>query len=251
MKAATSPLLDVRSVDCTLGGQPILSNLSLRIEAGERVAVIGPNGAGKSTLFQVIGGLLPVQKGSVWLGGRRIDQLPPSQIARAGVGRSFQSPQVFGSLSVADNLRSVLIAGERPRRWWRQRADDELIESDLQHWLGALDLQACANVAARQIDYAHLRALELGLGLLGRAPLLLLDEPTAGMSHAQAAHMLDLIERVCGDRTLLLIEHDPEAVFRLASRVVALHQGQVLADGTPTQIRHDARVQAVYLGTAA
>lgn len=249
MNAAPSqPVLDVRGVHCVLGGQTVLSNLNLRIEAGERVALIGPNGAGKSTLFQAISGLLPLRSGSIWLAGQRIDRLHPSQIALAGLGRSFQSPQVFGSLSVADNLRGALVARQRPRHWWRQRAGDASLEHETQHWLDVLHLQICADIPAQQIDYARLRALELGLGLLGQAPLLLLDEPTAGMSRAQAEHMLDLIEHVCADRTLLLIEHDPDAVFRLASRVMVLHQGQVLADGTPTQIREDARVRAVYLG---
>ena len=244
------PLLDVRGVCCVLGGQPILSDLNLRVEAGERVALIGPNGAGKSTLFQVISGLRPLRAGSIWLAGRRIDHLSPARIARAGVGRSFQAPQVFGRLSVADNLRCALMARQPHRCWWRQRSGDVQLEREVAHWLHSLDLRALAETPAQSIDYARLRALELGLGLIGHAPLLLLDEPTAGMSRAQAAHLLDLIAQLCRDRTLLLIEHDLDAMFRLATRVVVLHQGRVLADGAPEAIRHDARVQAVYLGTA-
>ena len=251
MNAATTPaVLEVRSASCVLGGQTILSDLSLRIGAGERVALIGPNGAGKSTLFQAISGLVALSAGSIWLTGRRIDRLPPSRIALAGVGRSFQSPQVFASLSVADHLRAALIARQRPRQWWRQRAADAATERKVQHGLSLLGLQTCADLTPQQIDYPRLRALELGLALLGQAPLLLLDEPTAGMSRAQAAAMFDLIARVATDRTLLLIEHDPDRLLRLASRVIVLHQGQVLADGTPEQIRQDARVQAVYLGAA-
>ena len=244
------PLLDVRGVHCVLGGQPVLTDLNLQIEAGERVALIGPNGAGKSTLFQVISGLRPLRAGSVWRAGRRIDRMNPAQIAQAGIGRSFQSPQVFSRLSVADNLRTCLLAAQPARRWWLPYRRDAELQQQVAYWLRALQLQDCADTPAQNIDYARLRALELGLGLINSAPLLLLDEPTAGMNRAQAAHMLDLIAQLCSDRTLLLIEHDPHAVFRLATRVVVLHQGRMLADGAPEAIRHDAKVQAVYLGTA-
>ncbi|MDD4888117.1 MAG: ATP-binding cassette domain-containing protein [Thiomonas sp.] len=326
-RSVAAPLLALQDVHCVLGGQPILAGLNLQVNGGERVGVIGPNGAGKTTLFQVISGLRPLHAGSVWLNGRRIDRLPPHHIARAGVGRSFQSPQVFGRLSVADNLRCALLA-QTGGNWLRRLARDTALEQDTARWLHALQLQALAQVSAQHIDYASLRALELGLALMrkrqaapsfltplgeqvgeptlgalmrkrqaapsfliphgeqvgeptlgalmrkrraapsfltplggrvgeptlgalsSKAPLLLLDEPTAGMSRAQAGHMLDLIEQVCQDSTLLLIEHDLDAVFRLASRVIVLHQGRVLADGTPQDIRADARVQAIYLGLA-
>lgn len=244
-----APLLALQGVHCVLGGQPVLTDLNLQVQGGERVAVIGPNGAGKTTLFQVISGLRPLHAGSVWLRGRRIDRLSPPQIARAGVGRSFQTPQVFGHLSVADNLRCALLA-HAGSNGLRRLARDTALEQDTAAWLHALQLQALASARAQHLDYASLRALELGLALSGKAPLLLLDEPTAGMSRAQAGEMLDLILQVCRDRTLLVIEHDLDAVFRLASRVIVLHQGRALADGTPQDIRADARVQAVYLGLA-
>ena len=247
--SANTPLLALRSVHCVLGGQPILTDLSLQVQHGERVAVIGPNGAGKTTLFQVINGLRPLRSGSVWLNGRRTDRLSPPRIARAGVGRSFQAPQVFGHLSVADNLRCALLA-HAGGNWLQRLAHDTALEQDTAYWLRALQLETLAQVSAQHLDYASLRALELGLALSGKAPLLLLDEPTAGMSRAQAGQMLELIEQVCRDRTLLLIEHDLDAVFRLASRVIVLHQGRVLADGMPHEIRADAQVQAVYLGLA-
>lgn len=242
----TPPLLALRGVHCVLGDQSVLTDLNLQVQRGERVAVIGPNGAGKSTLFQVISGLRPLHAGSVWLNDRRIDRLRPPQIARAGVGRSFQTPQVFGNLTVADNLRCALLA-HAGGNWLRRLARDAALEQDTARWLHALRLQDVAELPAQHIDYASLRALELGLALSGNAPLLLLDEPTAGMSREQAAQMLDLIEQTCRSRTLLLIEHDLDAVFRLASRVIVLHQGRVLADGTPQAIQADAQVRAVYL----
>lgn len=247
---SSQPLLDLRDVHCVLGGQSILTDLNLRVQRGERVAIIGPNGAGKSTLFQVINGLRPLRKGSVWLDGKRIDRLNPPQIARSGVGRSFQSPQVYGHLSVADNLRCAHLARARGS-WLRRLEGDPTLEEDTTHWLRTLQLQALADAPAQRIDYASLRALELGLALAGKVPLLLLDEPTAGMSRAQAGRMLELIQQVCQDRTLLLIEHDLAAVFRLATRVVVLHQGRVLAEGTPQDIRANTQVQAVYLGVTS
>jgi branched-chain amino acid transport system ATP-binding protein len=243
-------LLDVRAVTCVLGGQPVLADLSVRVQRGERVAIIGPNGAGKSTLFQVIGGLRPLRAGSVWLNGRRIDRLRPAQIARAGVGRSFQTPQVFGHLTVADNLRCALLP-HADGNWLRHLGRDAALQQHTARWLRALQLEPEADLPADRLDYARLRALELGLALAGQAPLLLLDEPTAGMSRAQATQMVDLIRQACESRTLLLIEHDLDTVFRLATRVIVLHQGRILADGTPQHIRTDPRVQAVYLGLAA
>lgn len=241
------PLLELRGVRCVLGGQPVLTDVSLQVRRGERVAVIGPNGAGKSTLFQAICGLRPLRAGSVWLDGRRIDRLPPARIARAGVGRSFQTPQVFTQLSVADNLRCALLARNRGN-WLRRLAADNALERETADWLRALRLSAVADRLPLQIDDARLRALELGLALVGQAPLLLLDEPTAGMSREQAGQMVELTQQVCAGRTLLLIEHDLDTVFRLATRVVVLHQGRVLADGSPQDVRADPQVQAVYLG---
>lgn len=244
-----APLLDVRALTCVLGSQPVLADLSLQVQRGERVAIIGPNGAGKSTLFQVISGLRPLRAGSVWLDGRRIDRLSPPQIARAGVGRGFQTPQVFGHLTVTDNLRCALLP-HVGGNWLRRVDRDTALQQHTARWLRALRLEPEANLPAHRLDYARLRALELGLALVGQAPLLLLDEPTAGMSRAQAAQMVDLIRQVCEGRTLLLIEHDLDTVFRLATRVIVLHQGRMLADGAPQQIRTDPQVQAVYLGLA-
>ena len=243
----TAPLLDLRGVGCVLGGQAVVSDVSLQVQRGERLALIGPNGAGKSTLFQLISGLLRPNAGSIWLAGRRIDRLTPQRIARLGLARSFQSPQVFGTLSASDNLRCSLILRD-VGGLMRNVAKDCALQEHTGQWLDTLGLNAVANLPASALDYASLRALELGLALAGDAPLLLLDEPTAGMNREQAGHMLALIEATCADRTLLVIEHDLDAVFRLAKRVVVLHQGRMLADGPPAAVRADPRVQQVYLG---
>lgn len=245
----TAPLLDLRGVGCVLGGQAVVSDVSLQVQRGERLALIGPNGAGKSTLFQLISGLLLPTAGSIWLAGRRIDRLTPQRIARLGLARSFQSPQVFGSLSASDNLRCGLILRDGGGLT-RNVAKDRALRERTVQWLGTLGLNAAANLPASALDYASLRALELGLALAGDAPLLLLDEPTAGMNREQAGRMLALIEAACADRTLLVIEHDLDAVFRLARRVVVLHRGRVLADGPPAAVRADSRVRQVYLGAS-
>jgi branched-chain amino acid transport system ATP-binding protein len=243
------PLLELRGLTCRIGGQTVLDAIDLRVQRGEVVALIGPNGAGKSTLLQAISGLCPLHTGSVWLDGRRIDRLESAQIARAGVARSFQTPQVYARLSVADHLRCALLAAQRGG-WLRRWAGDDALEHRMTSWLQRLQLQADAGKPAEQLDDASVRTLALGLALVGDAPLLLLDEPTAGMHRAQAAQMATLIAQTAQQRTVLLVEHDLDTVFRLASRVVVLHHGRVLADGTPQAVRADRRVQAVYLGMA-
>ncbi len=245
----TPPLLTLRDVRCVLEGQTVLDGIDLDVQRGERVALIGPNGAGKTTLFQAICGLRPLQAGSISLAGQRLDRLRPDQIARAGVGRSFQTPQVYASLSVADNLRGTLL-GQRRGGWLRRLGGDTALEHGTARWLQAMQLQLQASTPARHLDDASLRALELGMALATEAQLLLLDEPTAGMSRTQAVQLLDRVAQCCAGRTLLLIEHDLDAVFRLASRVVVLHHGRVLADGTPQQVRADPRVQTAYMGAA-
>ena len=241
------PLLDLQAVGYAPARQPIVAEVTLQVRRGERLALIGPNGAGKSTLFQLIGGMLAPTAGRIVLDGRRIDGCPPDRIARCGVGRMFQSPQMFPGLSVADNLRCALLR-RVPASLLRRVATDSALQRDAARWIGDLGLSALADRPAQTLDHASLRTLELGMALAGEPVLLLLDEPTAGIDRPQAARLLDLVAARGADRTLLVIEHDLDAVFRLATRVVVLHQGRVLADGTPSAVRADPRVQQVYLG---
>ena len=243
----TRPLLDLSGVGYATAGQTIVADVNLQVQAGERLALIGPNGAGKSTLFQLVGGTLAPTAGRIVLDGRRIDGQPPDRIARRGVGRAFQSPQVFGTLRVVDNLRCALLLRDRGKLL-RRVAADAALRREADRLIDAVGLHAMADRPARTLDHASLRALELGMALAGGPLLLLLDEPTAGMDREQAAHMLSLIESSCGNRTLMVVEHDLDAVFRLATRVVVLHRGRILADGPPTAVRADPQVQQVYLG---
>jgi len=241
------PLLELRGLTCRFSGQTVLDAIDLRVQHGERVALIGANGAGKSTLLQAISGLCPLHAGSIWLNGRRIDGLAPEQIARAGVARSFQTPQVYPKLSVADQLRCTLLAARRGG-WLRRRAGDAALEHRVALWLQQLRLQPQADRRADELDDTSVRVLALGLALAADASLLVLDEPVAGMHRDQAERMAALIAQAAQQRTVLLVEHDLQTVFRLASRVVVLHHGRVLADSTPQAVRADPRVQAVYFG---
>ncbi len=231
----STPALEWRGVRCVRDGTVIIPGLDLRIAAGARVALVGANGAGKTTLFDLACGLLRPSAGSIWLHGRRIDRLQPHRIAALGLARSFQAPQVFGHLTVAEHLQAADIA--------------EMHAAD---WLAAFDLAACTRQPAAALDGTRLRLLDLLLAVARNADVLLLDEPTAGLRRHQAETLLGRLQSHLAGRTLLLIEHDLDAALRLAQRVVVLHQGRILADGAPAVVRALPQVQAVYpLGGAA
>jgi branched-chain amino acid transport system ATP-binding protein len=245
-------LLRLDQVSKQFGHTRVLHGVSLRVEAGERHALIGPNGAGKSTLFHLISGLLAPDSGSIAFRGAPIHGLPVEQIARRGIARSFQISQLFPRLSVFENLRCALLwpmgyGCSLRHLLGRERALNARTDALLEN----LGLQALREVPAGELAYAAQRALELGLAIASDAPLILLDEPVAGMSHSEAAQALALIRRVTAGRTLLLVEHDMSVVFELADRITVLAQGEVIASDTPARIRASARVQEVYLGTAA
>lgn len=225
----SAPVLEWRGVRCVRDGTVIIPGIDLRIAAGERVALVGANGAGKTTLFDLACGLRRPSGGSVWLRGQRIDRLPPHRIAARGLARSFQAPQVFAHLTVAEHIQA---AGLAPLQ--------------AEPWLDAFDLAACIDQPAAVLDGTRLRLLDLLLALARDADVLLLDEPTAGLRRHQCEALLGRLLSQLADRTLLLIEHDIDAALRLAHRVVVLHQGRVLADGTPAAVRTLPQVQAVY-----
>lgn len=245
-------LLRLDQVSKQFGRTRVLHGVNLSLAAGERHAIIGPNGAGKSTLFHLISGLLTPDSGRIELRGEPIHGLPSEQIARRGIARSFQISQLFPRLSVFENLRCALLwpmgyGCSLRHLLGREKSltarTDALLED--------LGLQALREVPAGELAYAAQRALELGLAIASDAPLILLDEPVAGMSHSEAAQALALIRRVTAGRTLLLVEHDMSVVFELADRITVLAQGEVIACDTPARIRASARVQEVYLGSAA
>ena len=245
------PALALYGIEKRFGATQILRGVNLSLEPGERHALIGPNGAGKSTLFSLIAGAMRADAGRIALYGADITRLAPAAISRRGIARSFQTTSVFAGLTVFDNLRCAAQIAERGRglarlryHWSASRAADQRAAQVLE----AVGLIARADAQAGTLSYAEQRALDLGLALASGAHMLLLDEPTAGMNRWEAARALELIRATTQGRTLLMIEHDMDAVFSVADRISVLVQGRVIATGTPAAIRADAAVRAAYLG---
>jgi branched-chain amino acid transport system ATP-binding protein len=241
-------LIEVRK---SFGPTAIIRGVTLDIAQGERHAIIGPNGAGKSTLFNLISGRFPVSGGRIELKGADITGRPPFEINRRGLSRSFQVTNIFPVLSVYENVRcGVLWSLGYRYAFWRavnklrdaRERTDEILEQ--------IHLSARRDVPAGVLTYAEQRALEIGITVAGGADVILLDEPTAGMSHSETAYAVDLIRRLSAGKTLLMVEHDMGVVFDLADRISVLVYGQVIATGAPDAIRANPAVQEAYLGTA-
>jgi branched-chain amino acid transport system ATP-binding protein len=244
--------LELEGLRKSFGPTEIIRGTDLRVEPGERVALIGPNGAGKSTLFALVSGQLAPDAGTIRLHGHDITGHAPYAISRRGLGRSFQVSNLFGGLRVRDNLAAALM--------WRHDRRLGLLSSlmacrplvdDVEHLLAELGLQSRADVAATDLSYAEQRALEIGLTIAGDPKVILLDEPTAGMSRTETARMIERVRRLSEGRTLLMIEHDMNVVFDLADRIAVLVYGRVIAFDRPEVIRADAEVRSAYLGVHA
>lgn len=247
-----SQALALRGIEQRFGATRVLAGVDLSIEAGERHALIGPNGAGKSTLFNVIAGALRPSAGRVVLDGIDVTGRAPYAIGRMGLARSFQTTNVFARLSVLDNLRCATLCGSaRPggwRRWWLGSRE---ADARARHMLEALGLAGVAQALAGTLSYAEQRALDLAIALASGARTLLVDEPTAGMNRGEARRAVALLRKASEGKTLVMIEHDMDAVFGLADRISVLVQGRIIATGTPAEIRADAAVRAAYLGEAS
>jgi branched-chain amino acid transport system ATP-binding protein len=242
-------LIDVRK---TFGKSEIIRGASLSIPSGERWALIGPNGAGKSTLFNLISGRFPLSGGRIALNGRDIGRMKPHQIYRLGLARSFQISNLFGNLSVYDNLRCAVLwsLGYRYSFWQRLNGLRDAHER-AEQVLEQIGLQRLRHTKASELTYAAQRALEIGLTIAGGADVILLDEPTAGMSRSESDAAVGLIRKVTVGKTLLMVEHDMSVVFGLADKIAVLVYGEVIACDTPANIRSNAAVQAAYLGAGA
>jgi branched-chain amino acid transport system ATP-binding protein len=244
-----SSALQVTDLRLRIGQTDILCGLSLSIQAGERIGIIGPNGAGKSTLFDLISGRQTPSSGQVMLNGQRIDGKKPFEINRLGLARSFQISQLFGRLSVYENLRCAVLwsLGYRYTLWkFLANLPDANLRTEALLW--QLQLGPQRDTLAMNLSYAQQRALELGLTLAGQAQVVLLDEPTAGMSRSETSQFMTLIDTLTVGKTLLIVEHDMPVVFGLADKIAVLVQGELLAFDTPEAVRADARVQQAYLG---
>jgi branched-chain amino acid transport system ATP-binding protein len=242
-------MLEVSGLHKSFGGFAAISGVDLKIERGQIFAIIGPNGAGKSTLFNLVTGHLRPSAGRVLLGGRDITGMAPHRLCALGMGRSFQRANIFPRLSVFENLQAALIAQRgRGRDFWSRSAG--LHRADTEALLRDVKLTGEADVAGGALSHGNQKQLELGIALAGEPSLLLLDEPTAGMSAAETRDSIALLQRIAAERglTLLFTEHDMEAVFSIAQRVAVLHQGRLIAEGAPEEIRANAEVRRVYLG---
>jgi len=248
----TDIALSLRGVNKAFGQMQIIRDVSLEIRKGGRHAIIGPNGAGKTTLFNLMSGRFRLSSGEILLNGERVDGLPPHQINRKGLSRSFQITSIFHRLSVFENLRCALLwsMGYRYSFWtplWRQR---ELNEKTYR-MLEELNLTSRRDTPAGLLSYADQRALEIGMTIAGGASVILLDEPTAGMSNTETDNAVELIRRVSTGKTLVMVEHDMKVVFDLADVITVLVYGQVIASGPPAAVRANPAVQEAYLGALA
>jgi branched-chain amino acid transport system ATP-binding protein len=243
------PAVELVDVHKRFGRTEIIRGVNLAVRPGERVAIIGPNGAGKSTLFNLISGRFGVSAGQIRLNGERIDGRKPFEINRRGLARSFQVSNLFTRLSVFENLRCAVLWSMGHRyAFWRFLADLRDVNDRVEQLLGMLGLDRRRDVPATNLTYAEQRALEIGITIAGGAGVILLDEPTAGMSRSETARFVQLIRDVTVGRTLLTVEHDMGVVFGLADRIAVLVYGEVIAFDTPDAVRADARVQEAYLG---
>jgi branched-chain amino acid transport system ATP-binding protein len=241
-------MIEIRELRRAFGGVVALDGVSLSMIEGERRAVIGPNGAGKTTLINVLTGEIPPTGGTVRLAGQDITRLRPWQRARLGLAHVYQRTELFAPLSARENVALAVGARHGPYRVFRAPPRSEYAEADTM--LERVGLAGREGVAVRALSHGERRQLELAVALAQRPRVLLLDEPTAGMSPAETARIAELVAGLDRALTILIVEHDMDVVFRLADRVSVLHEGRVIADGTAAEVRGDARVHDVYLGKA-
>jgi branched-chain amino acid transport system ATP-binding protein len=235
----------------SFGRLEIIRGLDFQVRQGERHAIIGPNGAGKSTLFGLLSGHYRPTGGEVRLFNDRIDGLPPYAIQRAGLSRSFQINSLFWSLSAFENIESALLWSSGCRyNFWRGLGSSRRLRGMASEVLELVGLTAKCTSKVSELTYAEQRALEIGMAIASPSKVVLLDEPTAGMSRVETDGVIKLIEKVSETRTLLMIEHDMNVVFGLADRISVLVYGKMIATDVPAAIRANPAVQEAYLGQA-
>ena len=243
--------LELKDLRKSFGKTEIIRGVNLAVSCGERVGIIGPNGAGKSTLFNLISGRFAPSSGQVLLNGQRIDGKQPYEINRAGLSRSFQITHVFPKLSVFENLRCGLLWSMGYRySFWKFLADLKDANERTLELMNMIKLDRKRDMLAANLTYSEQRALEIGITIAGGAPVILLDEPTAGMSRSESRDFVRLIKEVTIGKTLLTVEHDMGVVFGLADKIAVVVYGEVIDFDLPDKVRANPRVQEAYLGTA-
>jgi branched-chain amino acid transport system ATP-binding protein len=246
------PLLSVRSINKCFGAVQASNDFSLEVTRGELHALIGPNGAGKTTaLNQLCGEIIP-DSGQIFFDGRPVTRMPVHRRAQLGLARSYQITSVFDHLTVRENLSLAVQAHQgHSFRFWQKAGNDPAIHHAVLPTMARVDLKNRADVPAASLSHGEKRQLEVGMALAGRPKMLLLDEPYAGMGPGGAVELTRLIQRLKTSVTILLVEHDMGAVFRLADRITVLVYGQAIACGTPDEIRANPKVREAYLGDEA
>jgi branched-chain amino acid transport system ATP-binding protein len=245
-------VFEVDRLSKSFAGFVAVSEVSLSVAEKQIVAIIGPNGAGKSTFFNLITGHLQPDTGHVRFKGRDITGVAPHDICRIGIGRSFQRTNIFPRLSVFENVQAALLAHRgRGGNFWSRA--ESFYRDETEALLASIGLRDQADAVGGTMSYGNQKQLELGLALASDPELLLLDEPTAGMSATETHEAIRLLERIAGERglTLLFTEHDMQVVFSIAQKIAVLHQGRKIAEGSPEEVRADPEVRRIYLGERA
>jgi len=246
-----TPLLEIQKLNKAFGKVVAADNIDLVLEPGVLTSVIGPNGAGKSTLINMLSGSLPVDSGRIMFQGRDVTDLPTHQRVRMGLCRSFQVVNVFPDLSVFDNVQiPVLAVRRRATRLFRRLSREKAVQLEVMEVLERVGLEGEARTPASALSHGDQRLLEVGIALATRPRLLFLDEPTAGMNPVERVKILSNIRHLSeeGKTTFVIVEHDMDIVFSLSDRVIVLHYGRVIGDGTTEEIQASTTVKEVYLG---
>ncbi|MDE4133015.1 ABC transporter ATP-binding protein [Phaeobacter sp. QD34_3] len=243
--------LEITNLRKSFGQTEIIRGVNLEIKDDERHAVIGPNGAGKSTLFNLITGRFPQTAGVIQLHGKDLSGKAPYEINRMGLSRSFQITNIFPKMTVFENVRcSLLWSLGYKYSFWNMVSKSRALNEGAEAILEQINLTARRDLPAGLLSYAEQRALEIGITIAGGADVILLDEPTAGMSHSETDYIVELIRKVTVGKTLVMVEHDMGVVFGLADKISVLVYGEIIATGAPEEVRANPRVQEAYLGEA-
>jgi branched-chain amino acid transport system ATP-binding protein len=246
--SASTPILEVKNVSRSFGKFQALQSITTRFKAGELTAIIGPNGAGKSTFFNVISGGIPASSGQVLFEGRNITSLAQHGFSRIGIAKSFQITNIFKQLTAHENVRVALQMQSSKFQILRNRNSYSELNDRADELLVRVGLVASRNKLAGDMAHGQQRSLEVAMALACEPKLLLMDEPTAGMSPEETVVMMNLITEMAAERTIILVEHKMKLVMGLCQRLLVLHHGELLAEGTPDDIRNNAEVKRVYLG---
>mgnify|MGYP003672062737 FL=1 len=247
----TTAALELKDLQKSFGKTEIIRGVNLAVGKSERHAIIGPNGAGKSTLFNLITGRFPQTAGQVLLHGQNLAGKAPFEINRMGLSRSFQITNIFPKMSVFENVRcSLLWSMGYKYNFWSMVGRSRALTEGAEQILEQINLTNRRDLPAGTLSYAEQRALEIGITIAGGADVIMLDEPTAGMSHSETDYIVELIRTVTEGKTLIMVEHDMGVVFGLADRISVLVYGELIATGRPEDVRGDPKVQEAYLGAA-